>query len=232
MEVWSCGFCNKITPWSSCDRGFYLAQINCIWNICYGTCTIAVDWISFILVAMDIFHGRCKDPDGGVYFLGWRFMIPDKNIPYGTDPASYYFVSFHCVNCWEEGIYRISRRHVLIRKYQCSLSLTCTNPLQNQHLHLPQCLYPSWENILPPCPYLSSSTFPSSEGILHVAFLGLLRSEHTNVWNRKYLVCNNSLGSSTFPLLICNGMYCRSYLIACGNVRFWMAVMMLTWREF
>ena len=57
VKVWSGGFDKQIMPWSSCDGGLHLVQINCRWNIYHVPCTLDVDRISFVLVMMDSVHG-------------------------------------------------------------------------------------------------------------------------------------------------------------------------------
>ena len=45
VEVWSGGFVKQRMPWSSCDGGLDLTQINSKWIHFHVPCTLAVAWI-------------------------------------------------------------------------------------------------------------------------------------------------------------------------------------------
>ena len=66
----------QIISWNYCDGGLHLSQINFKWNNWHVPFTLAVAWISFILVVMEIVHLICKDPNGDGSPLDWRVWSP------------------------------------------------------------------------------------------------------------------------------------------------------------
>ena len=82
LEIFLCGglisfFGKKIMIWIFCGGGFYLDKMSFRWNHFRVPCLHVVDWISFICVLMDRFHGIYKDQHDDGYPVDLRFWSPD-----------------------------------------------------------------------------------------------------------------------------------------------------------